>query len=173
MRARLIEHDSGEGPSPLIEPSIECARDPLAQPVNPGSPGPATPIELERLGAVVFENCGGHGREIRILHLLVGLEVPLEAPAIEVARADRYPIVTYGHLAVQDARLKLKNADRAAQQLTIEAACRLAHPGMIRQGAGYQQPHIHAAPRSPAQRLAEAPRGHEVGAHDPNTPVRG
>src|SRR3569833_831994 len=91
---------------------------------------------------ITFEYRGGGGRESDVLHLPAGLQVPLETPAIEVARADRHPVVGDDHLRMQHARLVFEDFDAVAQHLAVIAARRMANPRMIGKWARHQQPDV-------------------------------
>src|SRR5262249_23812795 len=114
-------------------------------------------IQLEGLRAVFDEHGRSDIRKCRIVDLLVGFQVPLEAPAVEVARADGNPVVAHSHLSVQHAWLILENADAVAKELSVESSCGVTHPRMIRQRTGNHESDIHAAACRATQRLAEAP----------------
>src|SRR6185437_16311693 len=130
------------GPAPAIENPIERSGDALAQTVDHRPAPPVVPIELLRLVPISREDGRGLRGERRILDFLVRLEIPAEAPAIEVARADADPVVAQRHLAVQHARLVLEDAHAVAQHLAVEAARRVTHPRMVGLRAGHEQPDI-------------------------------
>src|ERR1700722_11034015 len=102
-------------PPPPIRPAIEQPRQPFLQPVDPRPLRPAVPIQLEGMSAILLEHRRGHRRKRLILDLLIGLQVPLEAPAIEIAGAHGNPVITDRHLSMQNARLKFEYAYPVAQ----------------------------------------------------------
>src|SRR6185437_1508919 len=144
-------------PPPAVDVTIERARDALTQPIEPGALPPGAAAERARLGEIGAEQRRRAIREAGVGDLLVRFQVPAKAPAVQVARADRYPLITQGHLAVQDARLILEDLDAVAQQLAVETPRRLAHPRVVGARPRHQQPHVDAAPCRAPQRLAEAP----------------
>src|SRR5256885_725283 len=152
----------------ILHGGAGSARPPGA--LSPGRRGPGG--GADRAGRAKTPSNRGRRRigKARVGDLLVGLRVPAEAPAIEVAGADRYPVVAQDHFRVQHARLVLEYLHAVAQHPAVEAPCRLAHPRMVSARARHQQPHVHAAARRPAQRLAKASRGYEIRAHDPGAP---
>src|SRR5882724_787970 len=120
-------------PPPPIQPPIERPRQPLLQPPHPGPLVPSPPIQLERLPAILLEHRGGNIRERRIVDLLVGLQVPLEAPSFECARYHRDPVVTDRHLPVEHPRLKLEDTHAVAQELAVKPPRGLPYPRMVGQ----------------------------------------
>src|SRR5882762_5703108 len=118
-------------PPPPIRPPVEHPRQPLLQAPHPRPLVPSPPIQLERLPAILLEHRGGNIRKRRIVDLLVGLQVPLEAPPIEVARPHRDPVVTDRHLPVKHARLKLEDTHAVAQQLAVKPPRGLSYPRMV------------------------------------------
>src|SRR6185437_5937243 len=160
------------GPAPAVENPVERPGNALAQAIDQRPAPPVAPIELLRLVAIGREDGRRLRGERRILDLLVRLEIPAEAPAVEVARAEAHPVVAQRHLAVQHTRLILEDAHTVAQQLAIEAPRRVTHPRMVGLRAGNEQPDIDTAARGATQRLAEAARRHEISAHDPRAPQR-
>src|SRR5438874_3422444 len=107
--------------APAIELPVEHSCDRLAQAVEPGALAPVAAAERARDGEVSREHRRRRIGKVRVGDLLIGLEVPAEAPAIEVARADRDPVIAQDHLRVQNARLVLKYLHAVAQQLAVEA----------------------------------------------------
>src|SRR5579863_4748019 len=106
---------------------IEKARDVFAQPIEPGTLAPIPAADRAREEKVAFEQRRHGCGEARIRHLLVGFEIPPQAPAIEIARADGYPVITKNRLGVQHVRLVFEDLYAAAQHLAIEAPCGLPH----------------------------------------------
>src|SRR5581483_2163266 len=99
----------GVGTTPALEPSIKPTGNPFLQTVERRTLRPVAPVELQRHTAVFFEHAGSGPREGGTLHLLVGFEIPLEAPAIEIAGPDAHPVIANSHLSVQNARLELED----------------------------------------------------------------
>ncbi len=123
--------------------------------------------ELLGLPAIILKHfrrivckCGRHD-------FLVRFQIPLEAPAVQVAGSHRNPIVTDGHFPVQYARLVLEDAHAAAQHLPVKPTRGIAHPRMIGQRSGHQEAHVDTAPRRSTQRLAKSAGGDEVRTHHP------
>src|SRR5512146_1963216 len=95
------------GPAPAVEYPVERSGDALAQAVEHGAPSPVASVELLRLAAVGREDRGGLRGERGAFDFLVGLEIPAEAPAVEIARAHAQPVIAQGHLPVEHPRLVL------------------------------------------------------------------
>src|SRR5262249_52382795 len=87
--------------TPALDVSVDRAGDVLAQPIEPGAFAPVATTDATRDGEVALEQRGQRIGEAGVGDLLVGLEVPAQAPAIEVARADRHPVIAQDRLRVQ------------------------------------------------------------------------
>src|SRR5579883_1024064 len=98
------------GSTPAVEEAVERPRDALTQTVEQCAAPPAMAVELQRLTAVCREDRRGLAGQRGALDFLVGLEIPAEAPAIEVARANAQPVIAQHHLPVQDPGLILEDA---------------------------------------------------------------
>jgi LmbE family N-acetylglucosaminyl deacetylase len=87
--SELYSAQSGNpGPTPTIQHPVQRAGDALLQSIQPRTLRPVAAAEHLGLRAIAFEYGGGHSGECCVLNLLVGLQVPLEAPAVEIAGAD-------------------------------------------------------------------------------------
>src|SRR5215468_5562109 len=109
------------GTLPAVEITIDGAGDVLTQAVDPGALVPVAAADEPRHEEVPLEECGHGVGEARVGDFLVRLEVPAQAPAIEIARANRYPVIAQNDLAVQHARLVLVDAHATAQHAGVEA----------------------------------------------------
>src|SRR5690348_18513382 len=84
--------------APAVEDPVERPRDALAQTVDHGAAAPLAAVELLRIAAVGREGRRRLRRERGALDLLVRLQIPAEAPTVEIARADAQPVVAQSHL---------------------------------------------------------------------------
>src|SRR6185437_8384303 len=106
---------SARRPAPAVENPVESPRDALAHTVEQSAAAPVAAVELLRLGTVGREDRSGLRGELGALDLLVGLEIPAEAPAVEIARSQAQPVIAHRHLAVQYPRLVLEDPHTVAQ----------------------------------------------------------
>ena len=85
------------------------------------------------------------------LDLLVRLEIPQHAPAIQITRADGNPVIAQDQLGVQEAGLVLVNHHPTREESGIEQTSGAACRGSVRERAWEQQAHIDAATGRPPQ----------------------
>ena len=139
--------------------TIQYAGDPLLQAVDPGAPCQLRRLRISDCAQSPSNTAATMPAKAACLDLLVGFEIPLEAPAVEVARADRHPVVRNDHLRVQHARLVFEDAHVAAKHLAVEAPGGLSAPTDDRSSAPGKQTNIDAAARCASQRFAKTARG--------------
>jgi len=58
---------------------------------------------------VIFEHCADLVGKVRIIDFLIGLQIPAQGPAIQIAGTDAAPLVAYQHLGMGKAGLILED----------------------------------------------------------------
>ena len=92
-------------------------------------PGTPAPVGIGALGALpeIPLKHGLHlAREHGVVHFLVGLEIPAQVPAVEIARTDRNPVVAQYRLGVQEPRLVFVDTHPGPQQAAVETPAGVA-----------------------------------------------
>lgn len=92
-----------------------------------------------------------------IVHLLIGLQIPTEIPAVDIAGADGDPVVAQQYLGVEKARLVFEDAHAGGQQLGVIAAPGVAHGGVVGVRSRQQQAHVCSLARGMAEGAADLP----------------
>ena len=96
---------------PYVHPTPEVFLPALV----PGAPGPLTEKAFNTMEEIILQHFADLLGKGSIMDFLIGLQIPAQGPAIQIAGTDAAPLVTQQHLGMGKARLKLEYSDPMAE----------------------------------------------------------